>query len=64
MSQPGPLVRSRPVKERVLVRGSKLGARSERSQEELIALFSEWKKEIDPADHELLVRHGSYDGCI
>jgi hypothetical protein len=53
-NESGPPVRIRPVKERALIRGSKLGARSERSQEELIASFSEWKNVIDPADKEFL----------
>jgi hypothetical protein len=58
LNESGPPVRIRPVKERILVRGSKLGARSERSQEELIASFSEWKKEINPADQEFLESMG------
>lgn len=57
-NEPGPPVRIRPVKERELIRGSKLGARSERSQEELIASFSEWKNAIDPADKEFLESMG------
>jgi len=50
--------RVRPVKEVALVRGSKLGARSERTQEELIASFTAWKDYIDPKDMETLESFG------
>ena len=54
----GPATRVQPVKEIALVRGSKLGARSERSQEELIASFNDWKNDVDPKDLETLESFG------
>ena len=51
-------VRVQPVKEVALPRGSKLGARSERSQEELIASFTAWKDDVDPKDIEILEGFG------
>jgi len=50
--------RVRPVAEVALVRGSKLGARSERTQEELIASFASWKNDVDPKDIEALESYG------
>ena len=58
LNEAGPAARVRPVKEVRLVRGSKLGARSERTQEELIASFTAWKDEVDPKDIEILESFG------
>ena len=54
----GPAARVRPVKEKALPRGAKLGARSERTQEELIASFTAWKDDVDPKDIETLESFG------
>lgn len=58
LNEAGPAARVRPVKEVAFARGSKLGARSERTQEELIASFSSWKNDIDPKDMEILESFG------
>ena len=58
LNESGPSAMVRPVKEKTMIRGSKIGARSERSQEELVASLSEWKKWIDPADMEQLESFG------
>ena len=50
--------RVRAVADVAMVRGSKLGARSERTQEELIASFSAWKNDVDPKDIETLELYG------
>ena len=54
----GPSSRVRPVKEYPLLRGAKLGERSERTQEELVASFTAWKDDIDPKDIEELESYG------
>lgn len=53
-NESGLVSRIRPVKEKALIRGSKLGARSERTQKQLVESFSDWKKAIDPADIKFL----------
>lgn len=58
LNKAGPAARVRPVKEIALPRGSKLGDRSERTQEELIASFKEWKDYVDPKDIEILESFG------
>lgn len=57
-NEAGPAVRVRPVKDVALVRGAKLGARSERTAEELIASFTAWKDYVDPKDIETLESFG------
>jgi hypothetical protein len=57
-NETAPATRVMQVKEVALVRGSKLGARSERTQEELIASFSAWKDYVDPKDMETLESFG------
>lgn len=54
----GPAARVRPVKEVAFIRGSKLGDRSERTQEELIASLKSWKEYVDPKDIEILESFG------
>jgi hypothetical protein len=47
------------VKERPLLRGEKLGERSERTEEELLAsLQSSWQDHVDPKDIEFLESFG------
>jgi hypothetical protein len=58
LNKAGPAARVRPVKEVALPRGTKLGDRSERTQEELIASFKEWKNYVDPKDIEILESYG------
>jgi len=57
-SETEPAARVMEVHEKALVRGSKLGARSERSAEDLVASLSEWKNWIDPADLKELESFG------
>lgn len=57
-NEAGPAARVRPVKEIPFPRGSKLGARSERTQEELIASFKAWKDYINPEDVATLESYG------
>ncbi len=58
LNEAGPAAVVRPVKEKVMIRGEKLGARSERSEEELVASLSEWKEWIDPTDMKELESFG------
>ena len=52
-------IRVRPVTERGILRGTKLGERTERSEEELLAsLQSSWQDHVDPKDIELLESFG------
>lgn len=60
-----PIVRVRPVKEKSMLRGKKLGERTERTQEELLySLQSEWKEHVDPEDIEYLEAAGIPRGVL
>jgi len=55
INEHAPVVRVRPVKERRMLRGKKLGERTERTQEELLySLQSLWEEHVDPKDIEYL----------
>lgn len=58
-SNTGLTTRIRPVKDKRLLRGEKIGSRTERSEEELLyALQNSWMDHVDPKDLKFLEAHG------
>ena len=59
LNEAGPPIRIKPVQEKILIRGTKLSERSERTQEELLeCLHMSWQDHVDPKDIGLLESFG------
>jgi uncharacterized membrane protein YgcG len=59
LNDSGQTIRAKPLKERGMVRGKKLGERTQRSEEELLAcLKTSWQDHVDPTDIDLLESMG------